>query len=352
MNALKELSGLIQVVSVVSGIHIGPPSAHPTTTKPHAPPDSGPCQQDIGMAVYPCQTTPCRKVFSRLYGLRAHQHLHAIHRPFHCKSCPASFARNHDLKRHVKMHDRKAWKCLGCEKIFSRRDAIKRHKNNSVARGLKGEKCVQAEILEVELNEQGTEDLIKEGRRVKLWNDIASRPRNGTFTEDGLEEGEVDPAIISRVQSSVIDLLGLLSTHVSAALGNGSRTTTDDGKLIELQPGTDPAKGQATLASVIARAQLQNMPSNIQPEPVQASPAHTAQNVGEVLPGSVSSLSLYGLSEGQTKMLEQAIASAASAAQAQAEAEAAMEEEEDEYEEEDEEYDAEDGGGDSAIDVS
>jgi hypothetical protein len=39
------------------------------------------------------------------------------------------------------------------------------------------------------------------------------------------------------------------------------------------------------------------------------------------------SLTLYGLSNDQAKMLEQAIANAASAAQAQAEAEAALEEE-------------------------
>ena len=44
------------------------------------------------------------------------------------------------------------------------------------------------------------------------------------------------------------------------------------------------------------------------------------------------SLSLYGLSDEQAKMLEIAIANAASAAQAQAEAEAALEEEEEEEE--------------------
>jgi Tfp pilus assembly protein PilX len=54
------------------------------------------------------------------------------------------------------------------------------------------------------------------------------------------------------------------------------------------------------------------------------------------------SLSMYGLSDQQTKLLELAIANAASAAQAQAEAEAALEEEED-YFQDDEDYDQSDG---------
>jgi len=47
-------------------------------------------------------------------------------RPFKCDGCPQSFNRNHDLKRHKRIHlTVKPFPCLHCEKSFSRRDALK-----------------------------------------------------------------------------------------------------------------------------------------------------------------------------------------------------------------------------------
>ncbi|PVU96189.1 hypothetical protein BB561_001352 [Smittium simulii] len=49
-------------------------------------------------------------------------------RPFKCKICNQSFSRNHDLKRHVKIHTGvKPYKCKKCNKRFGRSDALKRH---------------------------------------------------------------------------------------------------------------------------------------------------------------------------------------------------------------------------------
>ncbi|KAJ2082621.1 hypothetical protein H4R24_001451 [Coemansia sp. RSA 988] len=49
-------------------------------------------------------------------------------RPFKCETCEQSFSRNHDLKRHVKIHSGiKPHKCLKCGKSFGRSDALKRH---------------------------------------------------------------------------------------------------------------------------------------------------------------------------------------------------------------------------------
>jgi len=49
-------------------------------------------------------------------------------RPFKCDQCPQSFNRNHDLKRHKRIHLAvKPFPCLHCEKSFSRKDALKRH---------------------------------------------------------------------------------------------------------------------------------------------------------------------------------------------------------------------------------
>ncbi|KAK9365263.1 hypothetical protein V1509DRAFT_633649 [Lipomyces kononenkoae] len=49
-------------------------------------------------------------------------------RPFKCDQCPQSFNRNHDLKRHKRIHlDVKPFPCPNCDKTFSRKDALKRH---------------------------------------------------------------------------------------------------------------------------------------------------------------------------------------------------------------------------------
>ncbi|KAK3298317.1 uncharacterized protein B0H64DRAFT_370825 [Chaetomium fimeti] len=50
-------------------------------------------------------------------------------RPFKCNECPQAFNRNHDLKRHQRIHLAvKPFGCEDCEKRFSRKDALKRHK--------------------------------------------------------------------------------------------------------------------------------------------------------------------------------------------------------------------------------
>ncbi|KAI9571550.1 hypothetical protein HD554DRAFT_2071530 [Boletus coccyginus] len=360
MNTLQEIGGLIQVLGVLSGIQIGPTatpnqqasgstphSSHPWT--PQGTHSNPPIPfHDIGTAVYPCLMPGCRKIFARLYSLRAHQRVHAVHRPFRCVTCPASFARNHDLKRHAKLHEKKAWQCDGCDKMFSRRDAIKRHKNSSAARGAKGEVCVNAAIKEVVLDREGDEDAVREGRRTRMWADIvagsaAATTYYGHGDNGHMEEGEVH-------RSAVLSLHATLQGHVSSALG-----TDHAAPPLHL----DPTGGQATLAGVIARAQMQNLVPQFQtqgmgsagdsgdsvhPEgsshpndkqPMTLDSARSVDNGARRESGiSAPQLSLYGLSEEQTKLLEQAIANAASAAQAQAEAEAALEEEDEEEDEE------------------
>ncbi|OIW31027.1 hypothetical protein CONLIGDRAFT_297472 [Coniochaeta ligniaria NRRL 30616] len=60
-----------------------------------------------------------------------HSNPHQAHqdRPFKCDECIQSFNRNHDLKRHKKIHLAvKPFPCTYCEKAFSRKDALKRHR--------------------------------------------------------------------------------------------------------------------------------------------------------------------------------------------------------------------------------
>ncbi|KAI1261547.1 hypothetical protein F5Y18DRAFT_440429 [Xylariaceae sp. FL1019] len=50
-------------------------------------------------------------------------------RPYRCDTCPQSFNRNHDLKRHKRIHLAvKPYPCTYCDKAFSRKDALKRHR--------------------------------------------------------------------------------------------------------------------------------------------------------------------------------------------------------------------------------
>ena len=50
----------------------------------------------------------------------------AADRPFKCDQCPQSFNRNHDLKRHKRIHLAvKPFPCGHCDKSFSRKDALK-----------------------------------------------------------------------------------------------------------------------------------------------------------------------------------------------------------------------------------
>ncbi|KAI0052585.1 hypothetical protein FA95DRAFT_1239579 [Auriscalpium vulgare] len=331
-DALQEIGGLIQVLGVLSGIQIGgPPSVPPPpfgmparAAGPWPPPP--PELSDIGTAVYPCLVPSCNKMFARLYSLRGHQRMHTTHRPFHCDFCPASFARNHDLKRHMKLHDRKAWKCAGCDKVFSRRDAIKRHKN-SMGRG---PDCADADVVEVEVEKgEGEDDL----RQPKLWSGFANQPVvPGPLPTDGtIEEGEIDRGVIHAAQAVVLGLQPLLREYVSPSLGQPADP-------IHLQPLTVPTDGQATLASVIARAQTQ-MASEKASNPARPSeqPEYPPPVIAQAEPSSgPSTLSLYGLSTEQTLLLEQAIANAATAALLQAEAEAALEEEGLDEEEEEE----------------
>lgn len=66
-----------------------------------------------------------------IYGHAVAQPNPQTDRPFRCDQCPQSFNRNHDLKRHKRIHLAvKPFPCGHCEKSFSRKDALKvRHQH-------------------------------------------------------------------------------------------------------------------------------------------------------------------------------------------------------------------------------
>lgn len=360
INVLQELAGLIQMLGVLSKIPIGP--APPPSPWDSSTPQMQSPPTDIGTAVYPCLVPGCLKTFHRLYSLRTHQRLHAlVDRPFKCTSCPASFARNHDLKRHVKLHDRTAWKCLGCDKVFSRRDAIKRHKDSrskahggksgsSNSQGQADSACANAGIEQVEIEK--AEDEEEASRRAKMWNGIVANQMatanaaqaHAQAQESGMpipmmhvetlppppdgtkgmtpEEGEIPQHVIEHAQATVLQLYPIIKGRVR--VGPSEAEVAVQPAVQSLPPGAP--HGQATLASVIARTQPQYQTP---PLVEDGSAPMDSATVEQLAVPSDNSLPLSWLTEEQTKLLEQAIAQAAEAAQAQAEAEAALEEESD-----------------------
>jgi uncharacterized Zn-finger protein len=56
---------------------------------------------------------------------------------FYCHLCPTTFSRNHDLKRHIRIHlGIRPHKCQTCPKSFTRADALHRHVHIRGCRGV------------------------------------------------------------------------------------------------------------------------------------------------------------------------------------------------------------------------
>lgn len=69
---------------------------------------------------------PQHQMGGPMYGHHPSQQQQQTDRPFKCDQCPQSFNRNHDLKRHKRIHLAvKPFPCGHCDKSFSRKDALK-----------------------------------------------------------------------------------------------------------------------------------------------------------------------------------------------------------------------------------
>ncbi|KAJ3885743.1 hypothetical protein GG344DRAFT_58700 [Lentinula edodes] len=362
--SLQEISGLIQVLGVLSGIQFGLNTAHGTGQS-----------ADINAMVHPCMVPSCNKTFMQLTNLRTHENTHhsnqsqpnsasgnvtaTYDRPFPCTfpSCSASFLRNHDLKRHTKVaHEHKSFECGGCGKKFSRRDAIKRHKDASVAKSqlpsLLGRPvilCYEAEVIEIEGEVEDQEGLDDD----EALPDI-KRART-VAEEGGEEEGEISEETISTTQAVIMQLHPLLRAVVAKASGTPLpliplTTQTVDSFTPLLPPQTSSNKISPS-STIPSTANIPMEPSNVEPN----------QDANHIPPWSFSSQlvstfaqssslhpqpqsQLHGISNYQTQLLEQAIANAAHAAQAEAD----LEEDGDENGDGDGDADADANGKDRA----
>ncbi|CAG8577110.1 3176_t:CDS:2 [Acaulospora morrowiae] len=85
--------------------------------------------QNISVSSSPEITSPITPTYSYSGPPKSYySRLPLYDRPFKCDQCPQSFNRNHDLKRHKRIHLAvKPYPCQYCRKQFSRKDALKRH---------------------------------------------------------------------------------------------------------------------------------------------------------------------------------------------------------------------------------
>jgi hypothetical protein len=103
---------------------VGQPNAGPSS---HPHPSSG---HHIAPSPYPSTVSRSTSV-SDVTGPPAayeRESANTEERQFKCDECPHAFHRNHDLKRHKRIHlEVKPFPCHWCDKRFTRKDALKRH---------------------------------------------------------------------------------------------------------------------------------------------------------------------------------------------------------------------------------
>ncbi|KAK4179003.1 hypothetical protein QBC36DRAFT_181209 [Triangularia setosa] len=82
-----------------------------------------------------------------------------LDRPFKCDICTQCFSRNHDLKRHRRIHSAtKPFPCPHCDKCFSRKDALKRHRYVKACSGKKSAPEASAAAEEYEDDDDEEQD--------------------------------------------------------------------------------------------------------------------------------------------------------------------------------------------------
>ncbi|KAJ3133937.1 Metallothionein expression activator [Physocladia obscura] len=98
------------------------PSASPSS--PLTPPSTS-----RQAKIFACPFVGCDKTFPRAYNLKSHTYCHSGERPHKCGTCGSSFARKHDLQRHVRtLHatDR-PFRCTTCGQGFGQSEQLRRH---------------------------------------------------------------------------------------------------------------------------------------------------------------------------------------------------------------------------------
>ncbi|ORX36863.1 hypothetical protein BD324DRAFT_608862 [Kockovaella imperatae] len=114
--------------------YASPSAYHPSLSTPSLPTQSGLRHESSGAG-------PIRQPMGYSFANR----LPLVDKPFKCDECVQSFNRNHDLKRHKRIHLAvKPFGCEKCGKTFSRKDALRRH---WLVKGCRGDEGATAPIV-------------------------------------------------------------------------------------------------------------------------------------------------------------------------------------------------------------
>ncbi|PGH04201.1 hypothetical protein AJ79_07179 [Helicocarpus griseus UAMH5409] len=113
-----------------------PAMSGPIMSNVHSPGSAMALMGSVQPHLAPTMHSGHAATMSNIYSGHPHHTMHGYmqqpqqdDRPYRCNECAQSFRRNHDLKRHTRIHLAvKPFPCQFCDKSFSRKDALKRHR--------------------------------------------------------------------------------------------------------------------------------------------------------------------------------------------------------------------------------
>lgn len=142
--------------------------------------------------IFKCPVPGCGSTFTRHFNLKGHLRSHNDERPFKClyEGCPKAivgFARQHDCKRHMLLHEGlRLFECEGCGKKFARLDALTRHHKSE-----QGQECAITHPLPTNFDGSPmSESQYKTYKGIKSTPEGSGRRQSSTASGSGSGSGK------------------------------------------------------------------------------------------------------------------------------------------------------------------